>query len=94
MADITSKSVDSLQVELAEKRESLRVYRFSGAGSRSRDVKAGRGIRKDIARILTELNARINAAKPNAVSTKPTTSVTKPNRPVGKRKVAKKAKTA
>ena len=80
MADITSKSVDSLQVELAEKRESLRVYRFGGAGSRSRDVKGGRGIRKEIARILTELNSRIKASKPNLSASK--------------KEVAKKAKKA
>ncbi len=88
MADITSKSVDSLHVELAEKRESLRVYRFGGAGSRSRDVKGGRGIRKDIARILTELNARINAAKITSPVAKPSIPLAKP------KKVAKKAKTA
>ena len=62
MTDITSKTVESLHQELAEKREALRVFRFGGAGSRSRNVREGRSLRKDIARILTELNARI--AKP------------------------------
>ena len=61
MADISSKSVETLQAELTEKREALRVYRFGGAGSRSRNVRGGRELRKDIARILTELNSRTGA---------------------------------
>lgn len=62
MADITSKSIETLQAELAEKREALRVFRFGGAGSRSRNVREGRNLRKEIARILTELNARVAKA--------------------------------
>ena len=58
MADISSKSVETLQQDLVEKREALRVFRFGGAGSRSRNVREGRELRKDIARILTELTAR------------------------------------
>jgi ribosomal protein L29 len=58
MADITNKSVETLQAELVEKREALRAFRFGGAGSRSRNVREGRTLRKDIARLLTELNAR------------------------------------
>jgi ribosomal protein L29 len=59
MADLKDKSVESLQAELLEKREALRLFRFGGAGSRSRDVRAGRNLRKDIARILTVLNGRV-----------------------------------
>ena len=51
-------SVDDLHKELADKRESLRVFRFGGAGSRVKDVRAGRNLRKEIARLLTELNSR------------------------------------
>jgi len=58
MADISNKTIETLQAELAEKREALRTFRFGGAGSRSRNVREGRNLRKDIARILTELNAR------------------------------------
>lgn len=43
---------------VADKREALRADRFGAAGSRSRNVKAGREARKEIARILTELRAR------------------------------------
>jgi len=58
MADIKNRAVDELQKELRDKRESLRAFRFGGAGSRSRNVKEGRTIRKEIARLMTELRAR------------------------------------
>ena len=58
MATIKDKTVEALQQELTEKREALRVFRFGGAGSRSRNVREGRNLRKDIARMLTEVNAR------------------------------------
>ena len=58
MADISSKSVETLQQELTTLRESLRSFRFGGAGSRARNVREGSTLRKDIARILTELRAR------------------------------------
>ena len=58
MADLKNRSVEDLQKEIADKREALRVFRFGGAGSRSRNVKEGRTIKKEIARLLTELNTR------------------------------------
>lgn len=58
MADLKKHSVEDLQKEIADKREALRVFRFGGAGSRSRNVKEGRTIKKEIARLLTELNTR------------------------------------
>jgi ribosomal protein L29 len=66
MAEISSKTIESLQQDLTEKREALRVFRFGGAGSRSRNVREGRGLRKDIARILTEINARVAKEKKTA----------------------------
>lgn len=47
-----------MQKEIAEKREALRVFRFGGAGSRTRNVREGRNLRHEIARMLTELKAR------------------------------------
>lgn len=47
---------DKLIKELKEKREALKSFRFSVAGTQIRSVREGRSIRKDIARILTELN--------------------------------------
>ena len=41
---------------LTEKRETSRKLRFGTAGSKTRNVKEARGLRKDIARIMTELN--------------------------------------
>ncbi len=52
------KEVGELQRELTEKREALRAFRFGGAGSRVKNVKEGRALRKDIARILTEVRAQ------------------------------------
>lgn len=44
-----------LKKNLIEKRTALRDFRFGTAGSKMKDVKAGAKHRKDIARIMTEL---------------------------------------
>lgn len=51
-----SKAKEDLVKALYEKRDSLRAFRFGEAGSKTRNVKEGSAIKKDIARILTELN--------------------------------------
>lgn len=48
----------NLLKELTEKRENLRKFRFGLSGSKTRDVKVGKNLRKEIAQILTELNSR------------------------------------
>jgi ribosomal protein L29 len=58
MADLKKQSIADLQKELADKRKALTQFRFGEAGSRTRNVKEGRTLRRDIARILTEMNAR------------------------------------
>ena len=58
MDDLKKMSIEDLHKEVAGKREALRVFRFGGAGSRTRNVREGRNLRKDIARLLTELNSR------------------------------------
>ncbi len=58
MATTKIREIAEVQKELADKRESLRAFRFGGAGSRSRNVREGRNLRKDIARLLTDLNSR------------------------------------
>ncbi len=55
---------EELKKIVADKREVLRVSRFGGAGSRTRNVRESRGVRKDIARALTELRAREIASNP------------------------------
>ena len=56
--EITGKTQADLTKMLAEKRESLRLFRFGAAGAKTKNVKEGRMIRKDIARILTMMNIK------------------------------------
>ena len=53
--DITNKNKDELVKLLAEKRKALHGFRFNLAGSKTRNVKEGKNLRKDIARIMTKL---------------------------------------
>jgi len=53
----TKKDADLIK-ELKQKREMLRKFRFGASGSKVKDVKAGKNLKKDIARILTETKAR------------------------------------
>lgn len=57
-SELHKKSEKDLQKELRDAREELRRFRFSSAGSRVRNVREGRNTRRQIARILTELNSR------------------------------------
>jgi len=56
--EIATKTHSDLAKMLAEKRESLRAFRFGGAGAKTKNVKEGSAIRKDIARILTAMNSK------------------------------------
>ncbi len=47
---------EDLVKTLVEKREALRKFRFGEAGSKTKNVKEGKHIRKEIARILTVIN--------------------------------------
>lgn len=58
MKDLKNKTVEDLHALRQELRETLRSFRFSGAGSRKRDVKQGKTLKHDIARIETEISAR------------------------------------
>lgn len=64
MVELKEKHSDELHKALADKREALRMFRFGGAGSRTRNVRDGRNLRKEIARIMTELRARELIASP------------------------------
>jgi ribosomal protein L29 len=59
--DLKTKTPADLAKLVSEKREALRVFRFGGAGAKTKNVREGRAIRKDIARILTALNSRKEA---------------------------------
>ncbi|HVV15146.1 MAG TPA: 50S ribosomal protein L29 [Candidatus Paceibacterota bacterium] len=54
---------DDLLKIVADKREELRGLRFSASGSKNRNVKLARTLRKDVARAMTELAAQKAAAK-------------------------------
>ncbi len=59
----TNKSREDLVKALYDKREVLRAFRFGEAGSKTRNVKEGSATRKEIARILTELNRAVVGSK-------------------------------
>ena len=63
MDNIKTQSTADLLRTVAEKREALRVFRFGGAGSRVRNVREGRNVRREIAQILTEVRSRETAEK-------------------------------
>ena len=56
--DLKTHTPEDLQKLVADKREALRVLRFSVAGSKNRNVKLASTLRREIARALTELNSR------------------------------------
>ena len=47
---------DELQKKLALLRENARIIRFKAEGSKSKNVKESAILRKEIARVLTEIN--------------------------------------
>jgi len=50
------KSMEDLVKALGEKREAMRKIKFGNSGSKTRNVKEAGALRKEIARIMTELN--------------------------------------
>lgn len=58
MTDFNKKSADDLTKLVGEKREEIRSIRFALAGAAKKNVKATFLARKEIARALTEINAR------------------------------------
>ena len=66
MKELKTKTPKDLMKLAEEKREALRLFRFGGAGSKNKNVKLGRTLRKEIAQIMTELTLR----KTTAVKTK------------------------
>ena len=58
MSELKNKTDNDLAKILHDKYEALKNFRFNIAGSKTRNVKEGRGLRKEIAQVLTEINAR------------------------------------
>ncbi|HEY4504059.1 MAG TPA: 50S ribosomal protein L29 [Candidatus Paceibacterota bacterium] len=59
MKEYKDKTAGDLTKLMAEKREQIRGFRFGSTGSKIKNVKLGRTLRKDIARIMTELSIRV-----------------------------------
>lgn len=56
MEDLKNKKENELKQMLKEKREALRVFKFAMSGSKTKNLKEGKNLKKDIARIMTVLN--------------------------------------
>ncbi|MCX6755583.1 MAG: 50S ribosomal protein L29 [Candidatus Nomurabacteria bacterium] len=56
--NLKGMKVEELKKNLSELKESLRAIRFKAEGSKSKNVKEQAGIKKSIARIMTELTAK------------------------------------
>lgn len=57
MSDIKNKKEGDLREMISQKKEELRAFRFGTSGSKTKDTKVARNIKKDIARIMTFLNS-------------------------------------
>ncbi len=66
MKDIKAKNDTDLATYVQEKREAVRKFRFSLAGSRPRNVRQIRVDKKEVARALTEQTLRTKEAKANS----------------------------
>lgn len=56
--ELNKKTEKELYKILTEKREKSRGFRFNTKGTKIKNIKEGLNIKKDIARVLTELRAR------------------------------------
>ncbi len=66
MKDLPNTNEKDLMKLLTEKQSLLQDFRFGIAGSKVRNVKEGKALRKDIARLKTEISRRkreVNAAQ-------------------------------
>ncbi|MCR4331001.1 MAG: 50S ribosomal protein L29 [Patescibacteria group bacterium] len=63
-----NKSEKELQKELREKREALRAFRFGISGSKIKNMREGRNLRKSVASILTEIKKRSATAEQGEAS--------------------------
>lgn len=51
---------EDLNKKLLELEEKIRMIKFKAEGAKSKNVKEARTLRKEVARILTEINSRKN----------------------------------
>jgi ribosomal protein L29 len=58
MSTFKDKNEKELMKGIADKRKALQAFRFGSSGSKTRNVKEGKSLRKEIAQMMTELNSR------------------------------------
>lgn len=58
MKELLNKTEKELKALLSEKKEAVRVFKFGLAGSKTRNLKEGKNLKKEIAQIMTILNAK------------------------------------
>ena len=56
MKELIKKTEKELKALLAEKKESLRAFRFAMSGGKIKNLKEGGNLKKEIAQIMTLLN--------------------------------------
>jgi ribosomal protein L29 len=61
MKEYKDKSPQDLMKLIADKQKAIRDFRFGSTGSKTKNVKLGKTLRKDIARIMTELTIQKKA---------------------------------
>ncbi len=59
MKEFANKTKKELENMLKEKRSALRTFNFGISGSKIKNVKEGKLLKKDIARILTFINSGV-----------------------------------
>lgn len=56
--NLKGMEMDELKKKLIDLRENIRVLHFKAEGSKSKNVKESMALRKQIARVLTEMNKK------------------------------------
>ncbi len=56
MKELIKKTEKELKQLLIEKKDALRVFNFALSGSKTKNLKEGKNIKKEIAQIMTILN--------------------------------------
>ncbi len=57
--DFKTKTTEELRRQVSDNKEKLQAFRFATAGSKTKNVKEGKNLRRDIARMLTEIKQKI-----------------------------------
>lgn len=68
-AKLAEKSSKDLRKLLAEKKDALQAFKLGNTRSKTKNVKEGRTLRKEIARIVSALSASAKAAAKVATDT-------------------------